>query len=196
MTSSSLGDTVRALSDALAEYGEPSMLIGGIAVIARGVPRHTDDVDGTVAASNVDLDELVATLARFDIRPRIDDVTTFARQYQVLLLEHEPSGTEIELSLAWLPFEHEAIARAETIRLGGTLARIATAEDLVIYKAVAWRERDKGDIEQLIELHAPDIDFERVENVLSEFAEALEDPERLEAFRGLKERVLARIGDE
>jgi hypothetical protein len=81
----------------------------------------------------------------------------------VLLLVHAPSATQIELSLAWLPFEHEALARAERLGIGSVQARVATAEDLVIYKAVAWRERDKSDIELLIQLHHDRIDFDRVD---------------------------------
>ena len=40
-----------ALADVAAALGSsdaPSMIIGGIAVIARGVPRHTIDIDATV----------------------------------------------------------------------------------------------------------------------------------------------------
>jgi hypothetical protein len=93
-------DAIRALTQALDECHSPAMLIGGIAVIARGIPRHTDDVDGTIAADGVDLDELVRILAKYEIEPRVADAIQFARQHQVLLLVHAPSATEIELSLA------------------------------------------------------------------------------------------------
>ena len=43
--------------------GQPAMIIGGIAVIARGVPRHTIDIDATVAAANLDFDVALDTLA-------------------------------------------------------------------------------------------------------------------------------------
>ena len=61
----------------------------------------------------------------------------------------------------------------------------------MIYKAVAWRQRDKSDVEQLIQLYASSIDFTRVERVIGEFAAALEEPERLSEFLALKERALA-----
>ena len=139
-----LSDAIAALTQALDECHSPAMLIDGIAVIARGIPRHTDDVDGTIAAEGVDLEGLVRILANHQIKPRVLDAIQFARQHQVLLLVHEPSATEIELSLAWLPFEQEALARAERLDLGPVRAPVATAEDLVIYKVVAWRERDKS----------------------------------------------------
>ena len=186
-----LSDAIAALTQALDECHSPAMLIDGIAVIARGIPRHTDDVDGTIAAEGVDLEGLVRILANHQIKPRVLDAIQFARQHQVLLLVHEPSATEIELSLAWLPFEQEALARAERLDLGPVRAPVATAEDLVIYKVVAWRERDKSDVERLIQLHHDQIDFARVERVVREFSAALENPERLEEFIALKRKALA-----
>jgi hypothetical protein len=186
-----LSDAIAALTLALDECGSPAMLIGGIAVIARGIPRHTDDVDGTIAAEGVDLEEIVRILAKHEIIPRVPDAIQFAQQHQVLLLVHTPSATEIELSLAWLPFEQEALARAERLDIGAVQARVATAEDLVIYKAVAWRERDKSDIEQLIQLHSDQIDFGRVERIIGEFAAALEEPERIAEPVALTRSALA-----
>lgn len=188
-----LSDAITALTEALDESGAPAMLIGGIAVIARGIPRHTDDVDGTISADAIDLDDVVRILAKHAIEPRVADALQFARQHQVLLLVHVPSATEIELSLAWLPFEREALARAERLDLGTVRARVATAEDLVIYKAVAWRQRDRSDVEQLIQLHHDTIDFARVERIIAEFAAALEEPERLQEFLALKRKALASV---
>ena len=58
--------------------------------------------------------------------------------------------------------------------------RVATAEDLVIYKAVAWRDRDRTDIERLLVRHGDMIDIERVREVVREFAVALDDPARVD----------------
>ena len=187
-----LSDAIRAFALALDECHSPAMLIGGIAVVARGIPRHTHDVDGTISGEGVDLEELIRVLEKHDIEPRIPNALQFAQQHQVLLLVHTPSSTEIELTLAWLPFEQEALARAKLMTIGKARVPVATAEDLLIYKAVAWRERDKSDVEGLIQLHHAEIDFMRVERVVAEFATALEAPERLEEFIRLKEQALAR----
>jgi hypothetical protein len=55
----------------------------------------------------------------------------------VFLLRHTPSGTPIELTLAWLPFEAEALDRATREPFAGLSVRVATPEDLIIFKAVA-----------------------------------------------------------
>jgi hypothetical protein len=138
------------------------MLIGGVAVIARGVRRLTDDVDATLWGDGVDLEELIRRLASNLIVPRIPDALAFARRNQVLLLRHEPSDVDVDLSLAWLPFERAALERARLLRIGRRRVRVAMPEDLVVYKAIAARERDLSDVERLLELHASTMDLHRV----------------------------------
>jgi hypothetical protein len=178
-----------ALRAALLEVGEPHMLIGGTAVILRGIARVTDDVDATVWGEHVDLEDLLAVLARHEIVGRIPDAATFARERQVLLLRHSPTSTPMELSLAWLPFEQEALRRADLLDVSGIEMPVAAAEDLVIYKTIAWRDRDRADVERLLHAHPDRIDLSRVRRVIAEFAAALDEPERVEDL----ERLLARI---
>lgn len=166
------------------------MIIGGIAVIARGVPRLTVDADATVWGEQVDLNDLIQILGQHQIVPRIQDALNFARQRQVLLLRHDPSGTPIEVSIAWLPFEKEALGKATLIRFAGTEIPVATAEDLVIYKALAWRDQDRYDIERLIVLHGKTMDLERIRSFVEQFAEILEDPQRVQEFNRLVQRAL------
>lgn len=183
-----------ALNGALAALDAPAMIIGGIAVIARGVPRLTVDVDATVWGDAVDLDGLFATLKAHEIVPRITDAEEFARQRQVLLLEHAPSGTPLEVSLGWLPFELEAMQRASQVEFGGVTIPVAQAEDLIVYKAVAWRDRDKEDIERLLLLYATEIDLDRVRDLVRQFADALDEPERISQFEELLGNALESRG--
>ena len=94
---------------AIDELERASMIIGGVAVIALGIPRYTADIDATLAGADLDLGQLVEVLGRHGIHPRIPDAVVFARSTQVLLGLHEASGTPIDVSLAWLPFEEEAL---------------------------------------------------------------------------------------
>jgi hypothetical protein len=188
-TEPQLRDAIHALASALAEFGAPHMLIGGIAVILRGTARQTNDVDATVWAEGADVDALFTVLNRHRIVGRIDDAAQFARDHQVLLLRHEPSGTPMELSLAWLPFEATALRRAEPLDVEGVRVPVALAEDLIIYKAVAWRDRDRADIERLLIMHGDSIDLPYVRRMVAEFAELLEEPERTSDFERLVERA-------
>jgi len=166
------------------------MVIGGIAVIAHGVARQTLDVDATILADRLDPAQILEVLAGWSIRPRIPNALEFAESAQVLLLVHEKTRVTLEISFAFSPFEQEALARAEEIDFGGMQIRVAIPEDLVIYKALAWRDRDRYDIEQLLTLHADRIDLERVRAFVHEFAQILDTPERIHEFDRLLHEVL------
>ncbi len=183
-------DALAALGAALRSVDAPSMIIGGIAVIARGVPRQTIDVDATVWGDSLILETLAEALARHHLVPRIADAIEFARQHQILLLEHRASGTPVDVGLAWLPFERQALERATIVDFGGVPVRVATPEDLIIYKAVAWRDRDRADIERLLVLHESQVDLRRVRDLVREFAQALDEPRRVEEFEALVVRAL------
>ncbi len=180
---------LKALSQALDEVAAPSMIIGGVAVIVSGVPRETIDIDATILGKSSDLDSVVKIFTRHGIVPRIPDALGFAKQRSVLLLRHDPSGVTIEVTLAWLPFEEEALARARQIEFEGIKLRVARPEDLIVYKAAAWRERDRGDIERLLILHLADIDLARVRELIAQIGKALDDPQRLAAFDEMVERA-------
>jgi hypothetical protein len=185
-----VGAAVRAVADALSVLPAPSMLIGGIAVIARGVPRLTRDVDATVAGGSMELAELLDRLRHHDLTPRINDPIQFAAANQVLLLRHEPSGVDVDVSIAWLPFELEAIAASERLEIAGVRVAVARAEDLIIYKAVAFRPQDQQDIERLLVLYGTTVDTARIRRIVGEFAAALEERGRLDEL----ERIIRRVG--
>jgi hypothetical protein len=185
-----LAAAVQAVAGALSALPVPGMLIGGIAVIARGIPRLTRDVDATVAGAELGLSDLLVMLEAHALVPRIDDATAFAEANQVVLLRHEPSGVDVDLSIAWLPFELDALAAAETLEIAGTRVAVARAEDLIIYKAVAFRPQDQQDIERLLILYGSTVDLARIQRIVAEFAQALDEPGRPEELA----RILRRVG--
>jgi hypothetical protein len=185
------GAALRSLAATMSELSLPWMVIGGVAVIAAGVPRETIDVDAAVLGRVSDLDSLLAALARNGIVPRIDEARQFARERQVLLLRHDESGVTMEISFAWLPFEEAALARAQMLDVDGLLVPVAQPEDLLVYKATAWRDRDRSDIERLLVLHHASIDLTRVRSLIADIAQVLDDPGRVAAFDAMVARAKA-----
>jgi hypothetical protein len=181
---------LQALGDSLRENGAPWLVIGGVAVIAAGVPRLTADIDATVLALGIDPEALLDLLRNHRIVPRISDAVTFAKERQVLLVQHEPSGVPVDLSLAWLPFEEEAIRCGVEGDYAGVRIRLPRPEDLIIYKFVAARPRDLEDAERLLLLYGASLDISRIRRIVREFAEALEDVARVQAL----ERLLCNTG--
>jgi hypothetical protein len=173
---------VQALGDlaaALDRLPGPSMLIGGIAVIAHGVPRVTRDIDATIELTGNPIDLIIASMEARGIEARIEDAASFARECAVLLLRHRRSRVEIDLSLASLPFEHEALHAALVATVGGVRLRLARPEDLIIYKSAAWRPQDRQDVERLVALWRPELDLSRVRRIVAEICDALDVPERV-----------------
>lgn len=139
---------VRALRDALVELGVPWLIIGGVAVIARGVPRFTVDIDATVAGAGASIERIFQVFDRHEIVARIPSAIIFARERHVLLLRHDSSGVPLDVSLAWLPFEKEALSHAEEVDFAGVPIRVARPDDLIIYKLAAALD-DPGRVETL-----------------------------------------------
>jgi predicted nucleotidyltransferase len=186
---SDLAPALKALKSALKALDGHYMLIGGLAVVVRGFPRHTDDIDIAVLGAQTSIERLAKLLTKGGFEPRIDDAVAFAEQSQVLLFRHTDTGVEIDISLSWLPFEEEAIAAAERIQVEGTNLPVVRVEDLLIYKAIAWRDRDRRDISELLSLYRGQVDIPRVRRIVQQFSEAIDEPERIREFERL-------IGDE
>jgi hypothetical protein len=168
-------DFVSAMRDlaGLLQDEYPGMIIGGMAVIALGYPRATTDIDATVIASTDRLDSFVERLGVHHILPRIEKAVEFARSNHVFLMRHQPSGIDIDITLATLPFEEEAIARRQPADFAGVRIFVPKVEDLVIYKMVASRPEDLRDIEELLLRYLDRVDLGRIRRVIKQFADAL-----------------------
>ncbi len=169
------------------------MVIGGIAIIARGFERVTRDVDVTFSGADVSIATLLADLHAAGIEPRIPDAAEFAATNQVLLVRHATTMVDVDVSRAWLPFELEAIAHADATKLAGITLPVARAEDLVIYKMIAWRPRDQQDVERMLILHGATFDLQRVRRHVRELSEAIET-DRLAELDALIARLLPTHG--
>ena len=88
---------------------------------------------------------------------------------------------DVDISLAALQFEIDAIERASVVDLGGVPTPIPTAEDLIIWKAVAHRLTDLADIAAILDMN-PNADVTAIRRALAELEPLFEDPEILTKF--------------
>lgn len=154
----------------------PWTIIGGVASGLLGKPRFTADVDAVILIDLKNIPQILRNAEKVGLKPRIKDPVAFAQKNRVLLLQHEESGINIDLSLGLLPFEKEAIQKSKHHRFGKITINLPTVEDLIIFKAVAHRPQDILDIQELINLN-PSVDKRYIEKNVSEFARLLETPE-------------------
>jgi Domain of unknown function (DUF1814). len=177
---------LQALTEWLAKERIPNAIIGGVGVSLVAQSRITKDIDAVIWVDRDQWEALIHSAVSHHFIPRITDPLAFASRARVLLLTHETTGLDIDLSFGALPFEREMIDRAKTVVVGTLSVRVATPEDLMITKVVASRPKDLADLELILDVHR-DLDLERVRRWTHEFAAVLEMPEIEENL----ERVLA-----
>ncbi len=152
------------------------MIIGAVAASLRGQARATEDVDVSVVLDEGALERFLELARAEGFRPRRPDAIAFAKRSAVLLLEHEPTRVGVDVTIGRLPFEREAVARAQDMVIQNLHVPVATAEDLVIMKAVAHRPHDLEDIRAIVAAN-PHLDVSRVRATVREFARATDMPE-------------------
>jgi len=172
-----------ALQRLLSHFEDRGVIIGGIAASLLGKPRLTADLDAMFLLSLDDLPRLIEAAEREGLVPRIQAAEHFPRKNRVLLLRHRESGINVGISLGVLPFEVEVVERSIVYPVGYLLLRLPTPEDLIILKAVVHRPRDLLDIQAVIESN-PNLDRQRIQYWVSQFAQALEMPELWDDIAG------------
>jgi hypothetical protein len=167
---------IAAIQRLIEQFNDQGIIIGGVAASILGEPRLTADADAMLLLSIEQIPRLIEVAAKEGLAPRLEDVEGFARKNRVLLLRHEESGINVDISLGLLPFEVEAVERSREYEAGGFCVRLPTPEDLIILKAVARRPKDMLDIEAVIAAQ-DELDEERIGFWVQQFAELLEMPE-------------------
>jgi predicted nucleotidyltransferase len=166
---------IEALQRLLIKQNDRGVIIGGIAVSLLGKPRFTADVDAVFLLSTDELPQFLELARAENIVPRIQDAEEFARKSRVLLLRHESTETDIDISLGILPFEEEMVDRSSVKSFANLSVRLPTPEDLIIMKAIAHRPKDLEDIRSLAD-NFPNLDKKRIEQWVKAFGDALETP--------------------
>jgi hypothetical protein len=152
------------------------VIIGGVAVSFLGRPRLTEDVDAMLLLSIEDIPHFLEAASAEQINPRIQNAAEFAKRNRVLLLQHSPTETNIDVSLGVLPFEKETVER-RIVQFTPTLSvHLPTPEDLIIMKAIAHRPKDLEDIRTIVDKQS-ELDSERIEYWVKSFGEVLEIPD-------------------
>ncbi len=171
----------------LEENEIPFSVIGGIANAERGRPRATEDADLKVLVRDKTISEF-RKLAESRFTPHRRPWFGKAESALIVSVEPEP-GMVVDMLVAVFPYEELAIQRAEVIEVDGVSLPICTAEDLIIHKAISNRGQDWIDIEGVLIRQHGQINLAYIRNWLSQFAEALENPEILTRFEHLYETV-------
>lgn len=101
--------------------------------------------------------------------------------------EFQKFEIEFIFIFSFSPYERQAIERAKEIKLGRTLVRFASFEDVVIHKVISGGPRDVEDVKSIL-LKNPRFNSAYIMRWLREFDQSL-NQSLSEAFRKIKEEL-------
>jgi hypothetical protein len=165
---------LKRTSQQLKKASIPYMVIGGQAVLLYGEPRLTRDIDITLGIGLNELGKLKKVIPVVGLKILVKKEKEFVERNMVLPTMDKKSGIRVDFIFSFSPYERQAIGRAKDIKLGRTLVRFASLEDVVIHKVVAGRARDLEDVKSIL-LKNPVYDSDYIKKWLEEFDRSLDE---------------------
>lgn len=144
------------------------MVIGGQAVLLYGEPRLTRDIDITLDLGVEGLEKILSIVRDLKLRILADTAVDFVKKTMVLPVIDEKSGIRIDFVFSFSIYEKQAFERTKNIKIGSTVVRFASLEDVVIHKIFAGRARDIEDVKSIL-LKNPGYDKKYIVRWLKEF---------------------------
>lgn len=178
------------LRDALARIGVTYAVMGGVASTHWGLPHYTHDLDIAVgvkagdAAAFVHAMEASGYIVPDEFRGGWTDELAGTRK---IVVKKFAGGHvwDVDVFLDESEFVRSAIARRVTVDLDGRMTPLVTPEDLVLFKLIAWRDKDRGHLNDLLLVVGPLDDA-----YLAQWADRLGVRDRLEEQWRRSGRVL------
>jgi len=147
---------VSSLLGRLAGAGVDFVVVGGVAVIAHGYERNTNDLDISYSRDAANLEALGGVLIELGARLRgVDEQVPFIadartlRRTQILTLDTTGRRPRSPRGARWSPGYDAIKAHAEVIEFDGFEILIASVDDLLAMTRAAGRPKDQPDIEAL-----------------------------------------------
>lgn len=175
---------LRKVVSLLETNGYQYAIIGGIALAQWGVARYTHDVDIKLLVPDAEYGKTRTALRKLFPQQAREHLTE--NPFIVAVTIHD---VIVDFLLALPGYEELIIERAVQRNLGGWFAPICSAEDLLVQKVVAGREKDWLDVEALLIEQSHRLDEAYIQYWLDQFAEALENSTLLTQYQQLVAKV-------
>jgi hypothetical protein len=143
-------------------------IIGGIALIAYGIAKTTEDIDITLM---LDLEDIEKTgkkiLTHFD--PFHPNPLTFFQTNFVLPVIHRETKIGIDFAAGLTGFDASVIKRGVKLKFHTLTLPFASIEDIIIYKLFAARGKDYIDLKEIANDYKEKIDRKYLNKLLLDF---------------------------
>jgi hypothetical protein len=179
--SESFHETANRVVSALASVGADWMLIGAIPVAAWGEARATTDADFAASLDLLDahrLDDALGAQGRQKVRGPVE-----IPQSRLVLSKYWDARTAIGVDVffstryATGDFQRAALERKKQASFDGRTYPIAAPEDVIVFKIMAFRQKDLDDVAGILERRFTGLDWPyihrwasalRVDNLLTQ----------------------------
>lgn len=175
---SAVAEALAALNGACSEVSVGWYLFGAQAALLYGAARLTADIDVTVDAGSLPTEDLVAALRRHGVEPRIVD-PSFIKNTRVLPVVHTPTHLPIDVVLGGPGLEQLFLSRASRRDVAGALIPVAAAEDLIVMKILAGRDKDLDDVRAILAATGDELDVGQARETLRLLEQALDQGDLL-----------------
>lgn len=140
------------------------MFIGAVPLAAWGQARASTDADFVVSldllgAWDLDVKMAKAGFAKVAGPAQIPQSTLIVSNY---VFERAEIPFKVDVFLSTTEWDRLALSRRVKVRFGKRDYWLATAEDLLLYKLMAWRKRDVEDAASIVERSGDSLDWDYV----------------------------------
>jgi hypothetical protein len=187
-TPGSVAEVLADLAKALRDLRVAWYVFGAQALVLRGFPRATADLDVTVLLGATPTSRLVTVLGKHGFKPGLSDAA-FVAATRVLPVVHKPTGFPVDIVLGGPGLEELFASAAEKMTVGRLRVPVATATHLVIMKVLAGRPKDIEDAAALLAVRADQIDVKELNALTKDLASALAEDDVLVHLREATRRA-------
>lgn len=175
-------------ADALERLGISHALVGGLAFSVWGVVRGTIDVDFAVELPGGSVEALVERLkGSFRLPPDPVGMGTRCR----FLPAWTSKGVRVDFMFADFDFQRHTVERSRRVSVFGRSIHVCRPEDLLLYKIVSDRGRDREDVAAILVRRLSELDLAYVEGELHKLAAIFEEDKPLVEWRAAVEAARA-----
>jgi hypothetical protein len=163
-------------------------VFGAQALVLRGYPRATADLDVTVLLGALPTSRLVTALRKRGFSPAFRD-RAFVAATRVLPVIHRATRFPVDIVLGGPGLEELFASAAENVRIGRLQVPVPTGTHLVVMKVLAGRPKDIEDAVALLATQASRIDAEELDELTKALAAALAEDDILVHLREARRRA-------
>lgn len=168
----------------LEKSGYRYAVIGGMALSQWGLVRATYDIDIKVLVPDLDYKKIRGLLK--SAFPQAARQKAPENPFIVPVLIND---VIVDFLLALPGYEEMIIDRAIRRDMDGWKIWICSAEDLIIQKLVAGREKDFQDVQSILVVQHGKLDYEYIEAWLLKFVDALDNEKIIKSYHSILEKA-------